>query len=73
MCVFSDLPRSTSNACVCSMISQEAQAMLYHAHQSSVFNGGKMRQPETRAHRNSEFNMMLCLAYQVNERRRAIK
>ena len=58
--------------CVCSVSSQEAQAMLYHAHQSSVFNGGKMRQAETRAHQNTEFNIMLCLAYQV-ERRRAIK
>ncbi len=51
---------------------EKAQAILHHAHQSSVYNGGKMRQAETRAHQNSEFNIMLCLAHEVNERRRAI-
>ena len=32
-----------------------------------------MRQAETHAHQNSGFNIMLCLAHQVNERIRAIK
>ncbi len=32
-----------------------------------------MRQAETHAHENGGCNIMLCLAHQVNERRRAIK
>ncbi len=58
---------------VCSVFSQEAQAMLYHAHQSSAFNGGRMRKAETHAHQSSGFNILLCLVHQGKERRRAIK
>ena len=58
---------------VCSVIFQEAKAMLYHAHQSSILNEGRMTQAETCAHQDSDFKIMLCLAHQVNERRRAMK
>ncbi len=56
--------------CVCSLVSRDAEAMLYHAHQSSVYNGGKMRQAETRAHQSSGFHIVFCLAHRVNEQRR---
>ena len=58
--------------CLAHQVNERRRAILYHAHQSSVYNGGKMRQAETRAHQNNEFNIVLCLAHEVNERKRAI-
>ncbi len=46
---------------MCSVIFQEAKAMLYHAHQSSILNGGRMTQAETCAHQDSDFNIMLTI------------
>ncbi len=47
--------------------------MFFIANQNSVLNGGRTREAETHAHQNSGFNIMLCLAHQVNERIRAIQ